>query len=68
MFQLLDLFSLENGREKKADEGENSRAINAIPGLSRSVLEIIPELWEQQQYDDEYDLDAFLSTLKGTNL
>ncbi|XP_008559324.1 TATA-binding protein-associated factor 172 [Microplitis demolitor] len=66
--QLLDLFSLENGREKKADEGENSRAINAIPGLSRSVLEIIPELWEQQQYDDEYDLDAFLSTLKGTNL
>lgn len=68
MFQLLDLFSLENGKHKRADEGENSRSISSIPGVSRSVLDIIPELWEQQQYDDEYDLDAFLSTLKGSNL
>ncbi|XP_074093959.1 histone acetyltransferase 1 [Cotesia typhae] len=66
--QLLDLFSLENGKHKRADEGENSRSISSIPGVSRSLLEIIPELWEQQQYDDEYDLDAFLSTLKGSNL
>lgn len=41
--------------------------ITGLPGISRSVLEILPELWEQQQYDDEYDFDSFLSTLKADN-
>lgn len=43
-------------------------ALSKLPclsGISRSVLDILPELWEQQQYDDEYDLDSFLSTLKA---
>ena len=39
---------------------------SGVPGMSKSVLEILPELWEQQQYDDEYDLDSFLSTLKSS--
>ncbi|GAB1865965.1 TATA-binding protein-associated factor 172 [Camponotus japonicus] len=65
--QLLDLFSLDNGKEKKTDHHEDA-ALSKLPGLSgisRSVLDILPELWEQQQYDDEYDLDSFLSTLKA---
>ncbi|KAM0731918.1 TATA-binding protein-associated factor 172 [Formica fusca] len=65
--QLLDLFSLDNGKEKKTDHHEDTALskLPGLPGLSRSVLDILPELWEQQQYDDEYDLDSFLSTLKA---
>ncbi|KAG7202453.1 hypothetical protein KM043_018752 [Ampulex compressa] len=65
--QLLDLFSLDNGKEKRPDTQEEANIckVTGLPGVSRSVLEILPELWEQQQYDDEYDLDSFLSTLKA---
>lgn len=65
--QLLDLFSLDNGKEKKTDHHEDAALLKlpGLSGLSRSVLDILPELWEQQQYDDEYDLDSFLSTLKA---
>lgn len=65
--QLLDLFSLDNGRDKRTDHQEDavSSKLPGLPGISRSVLDILPELWEQQQYDDEYDLDSFLSTLKA---
>lgn len=65
--QLLDLFSLDNGKEKRMDHHEDAALskLPGLPGLSRSVLDILPDLWEQQQYDDEYDLDSFLSTLKA---
>ncbi|KAH0951944.1 hypothetical protein HN011_003883 [Eciton burchellii] len=64
--QLLDLFSLDNGTERRPDHHEDaSSRFPALPGISRIVLDILPELWEQQQYDDEYDLDSFLSTLKA---
>ncbi|XP_012260171.2 TATA-binding protein-associated factor 172 isoform X2 [Athalia rosae] len=72
--QLLDLFSLDNNKDRKADsQGSSSSgdgsgsAFSGIAGVSRSVLNSLPELWEQQQYDDEYDLDSFLSTLRGEN-
>ncbi|XP_033211353.1 TATA-binding protein-associated factor 172 isoform X2 [Belonocnema kinseyi] len=66
--QLLDLFSLENSKDRRSDRYEDgSSKVSGVPGVSRAVLEILPELWEQQQYDDEYDLDSYLSTLKADN-
>ncbi|XP_060811361.1 TATA-binding protein-associated factor 172 isoform X2 [Bombus pascuorum] len=63
--QLLDLFTLDDGKEKKSEiQDDATSKISEVPGISRSVLEILPELWEQQQYDDEYDIQSFLSTLK----
>ncbi|XP_048263211.1 TATA-binding protein-associated factor 172 isoform X2 [Bombus terrestris] len=63
--QLLDLFSLDSGKEKKSEiQDDATSKISEVPGISRSLLEILPELWEQQQYDDEYDIQSFLSTLK----
>ncbi|XP_058801038.1 TATA-binding protein-associated factor 172 isoform X2 [Phymastichus coffea] len=65
--QLLDLFSLNNDKiscnECMPEIRDVSKAIG-VPGVSPSILEIFPELWEQQQYDDEYDLESFLTTLK----
>ncbi|XP_012144007.1 histone acetyltransferase 1 isoform X2 [Megachile rotundata] len=66
--QLLDLFSLDNSKGKRPESQEDAVSkITGVPGVSRSVLEILPELWEQQQYDDEYDFDSFLSSLKSEN-
>ena len=58
---------MDNGKEKRMDHQEDtiSSKLPGLSGISRSVLDILPELWEQQQYDDEYDLDSFLSTLKA---
>lgn len=69
MFQLIDLFSLDNGNGKRSDTNEENvvSRFSGMPGVSRTVMEILPELWEQQQYDDEYDLDSFLTTLKADN-
>lgn len=66
--QLLDLFSLDDKGKKQEAKDDDVPKITGVPGISRSVLEILPELWEQQQYDDEYDFDSFLSTLKADNL
>lgn len=74
MFQLLDLFSLDKSKDRRSDghgssggADGNDSGFTGIAGIGRSVLESLPELWEQQQYDDEYDLDSFLSTLRGDN-
>lgn len=62
------MFSLDNGKGKKTEIQDDAISkITGVPGFSRSVLDILPELWEQQQYDDEYDFDSFLSTLKADN-
>lgn len=68
--QLLDLFSLD--KDKKAlRENESSDSSGSeqtkVTGISNSIVDILPELIVQQQYEEEYDLDVFLSTLKETN-
>ncbi|XP_046628618.1 TATA-binding protein-associated factor 172 [Neodiprion virginianus] len=72
--QLLDLFSLDTSKDKRMDGQGGSGSVDGsesgfsgIVGVGRSVLESLPDLWEQQQYDDEYDLESFLSTLRGDN-
>ena len=67
--QLLDLFSLEIDKKKTketADEDVSSLQVPGISGVKRSVFEMFPELWDQQQYEDEYNLDSFIATLKNT--
>ncbi|XP_017290585.1 TATA-binding protein-associated factor 172 isoform X3 [Kryptolebias marmoratus] len=56
--QLLNLFTLDKG--EKADAGEPSASGKAS---IRSVLDGLGELWDQQQYDTEYNLDSFMHSL-----
>lgn len=60
--QLLDLFTLDS---KSGPLGENSgnKASNST-GM-KSVLDNLPELWDSQQYDNEYDLTNFIQSLKS---
>ena len=44
-----------------------SSTSSSSPGSSmKSVLESIPELWSEEQYASEYDLNAFMKSLTDT--
>ncbi len=58
--QLFDLFNLTDN---------NARSTNSVESTSGNVtmkqaLTELPELWEDKQYDEEYDLTQFLQGLK----
>ncbi|KAG5831429.1 hypothetical protein ANANG_G00303630 [Anguilla anguilla] len=56
--QLLNLFSLD-----KTEKGESSAAASAKASM-KSVLDGLGDLWDQQQYETEYDLDSFMHSLQ----
>lgn len=58
--QLFDLFNLSDN---------DARPTNSVESTSGNVtmkqaLDGLPELWEDKQYDEEYDLTQFLQGLK----
>lgn len=55
--QLLDLFNLSE--EEKAKQSQNKQSGNSV----KNVLENLPELWDNQQYEEEYDMSAFIGSL-----
>lgn len=58
--QLFDLFSFQKDTiNDKTNDGANNTNANM-----KQVLETLPELWEDKQYEDEYDMTQFLQTLK----
>lgn len=58
--QLFDLFSFQKDTNNdKTNDGANNTNANM-----KQVLETLPELWEDKQYEDEYDMTQFLQTLK----
>ncbi|KAF4522501.1 hypothetical protein B566_EDAN002586 [Ephemera danica] len=63
--ELLDLFMLE----RRQSEGEHSASSSQSSGSSLSmggVLASLPALWDNSQYEEEYDLTNFLQSLKRT--
>ena len=57
--QVLDLFSLSPGKGPGAAEPSGGAG-----GGVRSVLDSLPELWEEEQYEEEYNMDTFIKNLK----
>ena len=56
--QVLDLFSLDSGPASKAQEPSSGG------GGVKSVLDNLPELWNEEQYSEEYNMDSFIKNLK----
>uniref|UniRef100_A0A8C8JQQ0 TATA-binding protein-associated factor 172 n=1 Tax=Oncorhynchus tshawytscha TaxID=74940 RepID=A0A8C8JQQ0_ONCTS len=56
--QLLNLFTLD--KEGKDDKGESSSGGKAS---MKNVLDGLGDLWDQQQYETEYNLDSFMHSL-----
>lgn len=48
---------------EKRERGDRSPSTSAKASM-KSVLEGLGELWDQQQYDTEYNLDTFIHSLK----
>lgn len=60
--QLLDLFSLsEQEKQKRSAAGGSA---SGQSGTVKTVIENLPDLWEDQQYEEEYDLTSFIKGLK----
>lgn len=54
--QLFDLFSLEEPCSKESNKSKNEEGKKV--GL-KNLLENLPELWEDKEYSDEYDLSNY---------
>merc|ERR1719481_1966638 len=57
--QVLDLFSLT----AQQSGGRREDPSNADSGI-KAVLDNLPELWEEEQYSEEYNMDTFISNMK----
>uniref|UniRef100_A0A3Q1FYB1 BTAF1 RNA polymerase II, B-TFIID transcription factor-associated n=1 Tax=Acanthochromis polyacanthus TaxID=80966 RepID=A0A3Q1FYB1_9TELE len=56
--QLLNLFTLDKGDRSEQPPSTSGKA------SMKSVLDGLGELWDQQQYDTEYNLDNFMHSLQ----
>lgn len=71
--QLLDLFSLgetADTAEKPGDQTGNEVDMVDIDGEvkekgKKGWLDDLGELWDDKQYQEEYNLDSFLATMKN---
>ncbi|XP_022599486.1 TATA-binding protein-associated factor 172 [Seriola dumerili] len=59
--QLLNLFTLD--KDNKGEKGEQTASTSGKASM-KSVLDGLGELWDQQQYDTEYNLDSFMHSLQ----
>ena len=60
--QLLDLFSVdqEKRKEKAAAQQPNAAGKTSL----KTMMENMGELWDEEQYETEYNLDNFIGSLK----
>eukprot|EP00795_Rhopilema_esculentum_P009364 gene9364-17069_t len=57
--QLLDLFSVKKGKSEEKKEGQDANKRTSM----KVLLEDIGELWDERQYENEYNLDSFIESL-----
>lgn len=60
--QLIELFSL-NPSDPTMDGDKNKPGTSSAKGV-KSILESLPDLWDENAYENEYDLSSFISSLK----
>jgi TATA-binding protein-associated factor len=54
---LLDLFTTQQNDDSK-------KSANKSGGSVKSMIESLPELWNEDQYAEEFDVDKFLTRMK----
>lgn len=72
--QLLDLFDVDENAVKLVENGENDGDKNesnvpedvagGLTGKAAGAVGELADLWDESQYEDEYNLDNFIKTLK----
>jgi hypothetical protein len=64
-FKVLDLFSLKESGSQEADTSTSSPS--TATGVS-SVLQSLPELWNEAEYAEEYDITQYISNLRSNRV
>lgn len=59
--QLLDLFTHKSAGGIQVTTPTTGKSTPT--GSVKSILDTLPDLWDQKQYEDEYDLSQFMSKL-----
>jgi TATA-binding protein-associated factor len=62
--QLLDLFTLDENKKGKNAAAASSNESGEKEGV-KAMVEGLEELWDEKQYEDEYNLDNFMSSLSS---
>ncbi|KAF7727950.1 TATA-binding protein-associated factor mot1 [Apophysomyces ossiformis] len=65
--QILDLFNVSGADETEAKQKKASKAKSVEAegtGKAKHVLENLENLWEEKDYEEEYNIDSFISSLK----
>lgn len=63
--QLLDLFSLDEKVKGESLAGSSrGRNPDTKKESMQSVIDSLGELWDESQYESEYNLDSFMQSLK----
>lgn len=61
--QIFDLFN--GGNSKASNSGTAATAAGGSGGMSmNTIIENLPELWSEHQYEEEYDMGNFVQALK----
>ena len=67
--QILDLFNVKDASTTSAKTGGSDNTVDAegnpIKKGGKNVLEDLSELWDEREYEEEYDMGDYLSSLKG---
>lgn len=61
--QLLDLFSLDDKAKGQDIVSSDSSDQNKRESI-KSILENLGDLWDEKEYESEYNLDNFIKSLK----
>lgn len=61
--QLLDLFSLDEKMKGQNIAGSSKGDTSSTKESMQSVIESLGELWDESQYESEYNLDKFMQSL-----
>jgi TATA-binding protein-associated factor len=68
--QILDLFNVKDvgssgAKASGGQEGAVDAEGNPVKKGGKNVLEDLSELWDEKEYEEEYDMSDYLSSLKG---
>ncbi len=63
--QLMNMFNRDDELNKKESNKSGSAGAGAGGGAGsyQRILENISELWDESQYENEYNLDSFIKSL-----
>lgn len=62
--QLLDLFTVDSGRhDNKKKQAAAAAASNKTVSM-KAIIDELDELWDEKQYENEYNLENFMGSLK----